>query len=171
MQEKIAASITLSLPSSPLPTMLTRVDIGSWVQESLELDKLDAILKAQGYAWAARKAATSIKMTMTFSVDQDGDLLFTSRVPGQSQVLKCADGSRLEAKALGVRIVTTMHWRNGDIVMQLETHKGEGVTTATITQRYDAATDKIYSHNESVEGQYVRVLKRKGSAGGGGAGG
>ena len=102
-----------------------------------------------------------MKMSMTFAVDADGDLLFTSRVPGQTQTLKCTDGARLEAKALGVRIVTTIYWKDGDIVMELETHKGGSLTRATITQKYDEASDKIYSHNDSIEGSYVRVLRRK----------
>lgn len=135
--------------------------IGSWVQESVEADKLDAILKVQGYPWTARRAVAGVKMSMRFSVDADGDLLFTSRVQTQTQTLKCTEGARLEAKALGVRIVTTIHWREGDIVMELETHKGGSLTRATITQKYDAASDKIFSINDSMEGSYVRVLRRK----------
>ena len=97
---------------------------------------------------------------MSFTIDEDGDLFFTSRVPGQTQVLKCVDGACLEAKALGVRIVTRMRWSDDDIVMDLETHRGSTLTTATITQKYDAETDKIFSHNSSIEGDYVRVLRR-----------
>ena len=35
------------------------------------------------------------------AIDADGDLLFNSRVPGQTQIVKCVDGARLEAKAFG----------------------------------------------------------------------
>ena len=56
-----------------------------------------------------------------------------------------------------------MRWNDdNDIVMELQTFKGKNTppTTATITQRYDPSSDRIYSHNDSIEGSYVRVLKR-----------
>ena len=38
---------------------------------------------SKGYMWAARKLVTTLRMNMSFEVDEDGDLLFTSKVPGR----------------------------------------------------------------------------------------
>ena len=54
-----------------------------------------------------------------------------------------------------------MHWDDGALVMLQETTSGGKTTKATITQRYDAAQDRIISENDSVEGFYTRTFKRK----------
>ena len=61
--------------------------IGKWEQESMESSKLEAILKKQGFPWVVRSIALSTKLNMTFSVDDDGDLLYSSRVPVQGEQL------------------------------------------------------------------------------------
>ena len=68
----------------------------------------------------------------------------------------------MEIAALGTRMVYDVRLGGtGEIIMELETHRsGQKTTTATITQRYDPGTDRVYSHNESIEGKYMRVLKR-----------
>ena len=134
--------------------------IGNWVQESIEADKLDAILKIQGYNYPTRKIVTSVKMAMTFTRDSDGDLFLVMKDPANTHRLKCIDGANLVTKNMGVTLKITAQWEAGNLVVNLETHKGKTVTTAKITQRYDPATDKIYSENDSIEGFYVRTFKR-----------
>ena len=134
--------------------------IGNWVQESIEADKLDAILKIQGYNYPTRKIVTSVKMAMTFTRDSDGDLFLVMKDPANTHRLKCIDGANLVTKNMGVTLKITAQWEAGNLVVNLETHKGKTVTTAKITQRYDPAADKIYSENDSIEGFYVRTFKR-----------
>jgi hypothetical protein len=134
--------------------------IGNWVQESIEADKLDAILKIQGYNYPTRKIVTSVKLSMTFTRDSDGDLFLVMKDPTGSNRLKCIDGAKLVVKNMGATLINTAQWEAGNLVVNLETHKGKTVTTAKITQRYDPATDKIYSENDSIEGFYVRTFKR-----------
>eukprot|EP00900_Chrysochromulina_parva_P026250 jgi/Chrpa1/8259/Chrysochromulina_OHIO_Genome00015308-RA len=134
--------------------------IGNWVQESIEADKLDAILKIQGYNYPTRKIVTSVKLSMTFTRDSDGDLFLVMKDPTGSNRLKCIDGAKLVVKNMGATLINTAQWEAGNLVVNLETHKGKAVTTAKITQRYDPATDKIYSENDSIEGFYVRTFKR-----------
>ena len=134
--------------------------IGNWVQESIEADKLDAILKIQGYNYPTRKIVTSVKLSMTFTRDSDGDLFLVMKDPTGSNRLKCIDGAKLVIKNMGATLINTAQWEAGNLVVNLETHKGKTVTTAKITQRYDPATDKIYSENDSIEGFYVRTFKR-----------
>ena len=138
--------------------------LGRWEQESMETAKLEEILKAQGYNWAIRKVALGAKLNMTFSVDDDGDLLYTSKVPVQGeQRLKCINGASLDVKLLGTRMTMAVHWADGALVMSQRTVSGGKETCATITQRYDAARDRIISENESVEGFYTRTFRRVGS--------
>jgi hypothetical protein len=134
--------------------------IGNWVQESIEADKLDAILKVQGYNYPTRKIVTSVKLSMTFTRDSDGDLFLVMKDPTGSNRLKCIDGAKLVVKNMGATLINTAQWEAGNLVVHLETHKGKTVTTAKITQRYDPDTDKIYSENDSIEGFYVRTFKR-----------
>ena len=134
--------------------------IGNWVQESIEADKLDAILKIQGYNYPTRKIVTSVKLSMTFTRDSDGDLFLVMKDPTGSNRLKCIDGAKLVVKNMGATLINTAQWEAGNLVVHLETHKGKTVTTAKITQRYDPDTDKIYSENDSIEGFYVRTFKR-----------
>ena len=112
--------------------------LGEWTQESIEAEKLDAILKIQGYAWPVRKVVTSIRMTMRFEIDADGDVTFSSYVPGATTKFKCVDGAQFELSTLGARMVYDVHLSpDGALVMYLQTHrKGQPTTTATITQRY-----------------------------------
>ena len=112
--------------------------LGEWTQESIEAEKLDAILKIQGYAWPVRKVVTSIRMTMRFEIDVDGDVTFSSYVPGATTRFKCVDGARFEVSTLGARMEYDVHLSpDGALVMYLQTHrKGQPTTTATITQRY-----------------------------------
>lgn len=136
--------------------------LGKWLQESMEAEKLDAILKIQKYPWAIRKIACKTKLNMTFSIDADGDLLYSSKVPVQGeQRLKCIDGNSLELKLMGgVTMVMTAQWVDGALALHQETRTGQTTTTATITQRYDAKSDTIISENESIEGFYTRTFAR-----------
>ena len=139
--------------------------VGEWAQESVEGEKLEAILAEQGHHWAARKLMVAVRMGCAFSEDDDGALVFVSRVPGATSAVRCVDGACMEVAMLGTRMVYVVRWVEGGqaLAMELTTHrKGHPPTTATITQRYDAATDRIHSHNESVEGSYVRTLRRVG---------
>lgn len=123
-----------------------RAFLGEWEQEFIEADKLDAILRVQGYMWAARKLVTTLRMNMSFEVDEDGDLLFTSKVPGAKTTLKCVDGARVEISMLGAHMTYDVSWADdGGIVMDLQTHrKGQPTTTARITQRLNPQDGKIY---------------------------
>jgi len=136
--------------------------LGKWEQESMEYDKLEAILKKQGFSWPVRKVALSTKLNMAFSVDQDGDMLYSSKVPVQGeQRLKCVDGASLEVKMLGTRMVMVAGWDGDALVMEQTTYSGSKVaSTSKITQRYDAASDKMISENDSPEGFYTRTFKR-----------
>lgn len=115
--------------------------LGKWEQETTEKEKLEAILKAQGYGWATRKVVLAVRLNMQFAIDEDGDVLYTSSVPGQGeQRLKLVDGATLEVRALGTRMVIVARWRrDGAIEMEQTTYggKGEVASTSTITNRYD----------------------------------
>ena len=52
---------------------------------------------------------------------------------------------------LGTQMKMTVCWQDGAIVMNQETTRSGKTTTATITQRYNAETDRIVSENDSIE--------------------
>ena len=136
--------------------------LGSWEQEWIESDKLDAILQIQGYSWATRKIVTNLKLNMRFTIDEEGDMHFTSQVPGSTTALKLVDGAEVEVCLLGTRMVYTISWGDeGEVILDMKTHRsGLPTTSARIAQRLDPTEDKIYSHNESIEGTYIRRLRR-----------
>jgi len=136
--------------------------LGAWVQESMEAEKLEAILKIQGYSWPIRKVALSTKLNMQFEMDQDGDMLYLSTVPMAGQLrIKCVDGAGLDMTMMGTHMSYHMKWTAaGDLEMLQENTSGKNTTTSTITQKYDAVNDKIISENESKEGFYTRTFKR-----------
>ena len=92
-----------------------------------------------------------------------GDMLYSSKVPVQGeQRLKCVDGATLELKMLGTRMVLSMHWEGGSaLVMDQTSYSGSKIASQSkITQRYDAASDKIISENDSPGGFYTRTFRR-----------
>ena len=106
---------------------------------------------------------------MTFTIDEEGDLLYTSVVPGQGkQQIKCVNGASLTVQAIGAKIVLTMRWvpavgavGGSHLVLEQVTYcNGLESSRSTITKKYDRSTDLIISDNESVEGSYVRTFKR-----------
>ncbi|KOO26851.1 hypothetical protein Ctob_010857 [Chrysochromulina tobinii] len=136
---------------------------------SLEAEKLETILKTQGYSWPIRKLALSVRLNMTFTIDEEGDLLYTSVVPGQGkQQIKCVNGASLTVQAIGAKIVLTMQWvpavgavGGSHLVLEQVTYcNGIESSRSTITKKYDRSTDLIISENKSVEGSYVRTFKR-----------
>lgn len=54
----------------------------------------------------------------------------------------------------------TSRYRTDALEMIQVNTTGKTTTTATITQRYDAARDRIVSENDSVEGFYMRTFRR-----------
>ena len=79
-------------PRSADARLLRLCASGIWEQESMESSKLEAILKKQGFPWVVRSIALSTKLNMAFSVDGDGDLLYSSRVPVQGEQRVRASG-------------------------------------------------------------------------------
>ena len=143
--------------------------LGTWEQGSLEAEKLETILKTQGYSWPIRKLALSVRLNMTFTIDEEGDLLYTSVGPGQGkQQIKCVNGASLTMQAIGAKIVLTMQWvpavgavGGSHLVLEQVTYcNGIESSRSTITKKYDRSTDLIISENKSVEGSYVRTFKR-----------
>lgn len=148
--------------SSERPEMKdSKVFLGQWNQVRIEADKLEAILKVQGYGWATRKLVVNVGLSMAFSLDADGKMLCSTKVMGQpAQVVKCVDGATLEADAFGAKLVYKFHWEGDAIVLELKTYRGNTVNEATITHRYDVATGLIVVENRGVEGTYKRFLER-----------
>lgn len=155
-------SIERAPPSANKP-QVNKSFLGTWEQQSMEADKLEAILKIQGYSWPIRKVALSTKLNMTFEIDADGEtMVYSSKVPLQGEVrIKCVDGAGLEMSMMGTKMSYHMKWvGEGDLEMLQENISGHKKTSATITQKYDAANDKLISENSSVEGFYTRTFKR-----------
>ena len=188
-------SIERAPPSANKP-QVNKSFLGTWEQQSMEADKLEAILKIQGYSWPIRKVALSTKLNMTFEIDADGEtMVYSSKVPLQGEVrIKCVDGAGLEMSMMGTKMSYHMKWVGegehaaaaccpcwmllpckclqmlkpqsslsrppGDLEMLQENISGHKKTSATITQKYDAANDKLISENSSVEGFYTRTFKR-----------
>jgi hypothetical protein len=145
-----AAAPPLPAPATapPLTIRLTRA-------------QLEEILKVQGYGWPVRKVALSTRLNMKFTVDKDGDLFYSSKVPFQGETkLKCVDGASFEVRLLGMTMAMSVQWDAGAIVMHQRTTSGGKTTEAFITQRYDPQLDRIISENDSVEGFYTRTFKR-----------
>ena len=69
-----------------------------------------------------RKLALSTKLNMTFSIDDDGDLLYESKVPMQgTQRVKCINGNSLELKMIGGLVMKmTVEWKDGALAMYQE---------------------------------------------------
>ena len=102
------------------------------------------------------------RLNMTFAIDADGDLLYSSKVPVQGeQRLKCVDGASVEIRLLGARMLLQATWvGEGALALAQTTTSGKKTTTSTITLKYDELNDKIVSENDSAEGFYLRVFKR-----------
>jgi len=136
--------------------------LGSWQQAGVEAEKLEAILKQQGYSWPIRKVALSTKMNMSFEIDDDGDMVYRSQVPIHGSLrIKCVDGAGIKLTLMGTHMVYRVRWVAGGILEMLqENTSGTKRTTSTIRQRYDAQRDCIVSENDSIEGFYTRTFKR-----------
>ena len=55
--------------------------VGAWVQESVENDKLDEIMKKEGALWLVRKAILSHKREFSVEVSEQGFVLLKTHVP------------------------------------------------------------------------------------------
>jgi len=157
-----AAATAVTTAAASAPTLVYNDKfLGKWVQDTMEADKLEAILKVQKQPWVVRQIALSIKLDMAFSIDDDGDMLYVSKTIGGTTKLKCVNGANVSLKVPGgMTMNLAVEWKDGHLVMYQENVSGGKINKATITQKYDAERDLIVSENDSVEGFYIRTFKR-----------
>jgi len=147
--------------------------VGAWVQESVENDKLDEIMKKEGALWLVRKAILSHKREFSVEVSEQGFVLLKTHVPAVTTLAFRVYPSEELAQPttvaiIGVTGVATAFWEGQALVNKVvKSHKGRtDLITSRIVWELDKSTAgklRLVLTNNEEFGVYRVVCVKKGS--------
>jgi len=107
------------------------------VQTDSELEKTDAVLKAEGAPYLVRKLLGRWKAERKFTVGTDGHLVFNSRqISGGFFTMSTEEGTRQASSFFGYNLESVMSWEGEVLITKTVITSPIGTTTTTTSRHW-----------------------------------
>ena len=145
--------------------------MGTWVQESVEADKLEKIMLAEGTNWAVRRMMRGLKREIHVDTDESGKLHLKIPFPIKGPLVFRAEweeksakkGKAVEVTMMGILARTITFWQKHKLVQVVRKKLGQDRQDVESTVEYalDKVKRRIIVTNYEQHGEYKVVMKPK----------
>ena len=145
--------------------------MGTWVQESVEADKLEKIMLAEGTNWAVRRMMRGLKREIHVDTDESGKLHLKIPFPikgpldfrAEWEEKSAKKGKAVEVTMMGILARTITFWQKHKLVQVVRKKLGQDRQDVESTVEYalDKVKRRIIVTNYEQHGEYKVVMKPK----------